>query len=460
MLKAFAETLAIGIVFGVFLIGLSRGAQKNFYLREGIAVVSLGWILSAIIAALPFWLSGEVPSFADAYFEAMSGLTTTGATVLSGLDSRPRGLLFWRSFIQWVGGMGIIVLFVAVLPALGVSGKFLYRLEVPGVSKEGVKPQIQDAASILWRIYIVFTVVLTLLLLACGMNFFDAICHTFTTLATGGYSTHDASIGYFNSWLIEFVLLVFMFLAGINFSLYYFLLRGQKSRVWRDPEFRTYIAITLIATAFLSIVLGVGYYMNDSFPPGLNALEKITLGFRYASFQAVSIMTTTGFGTTDFNLWPAVAKLLLIGLMFCGACAGSTGGGMKVFRLTVALKSVIMGIRQFFRPRMVDRIRLGNQAITDEVHASILGFFLTFISIFFICSMLLASMGIDMITATSAVISAMGNVGPGLGRVGPTETYAFLPGLGKYLLSFCMMLGRLELYTALAIFVPSFWLKN
>jgi len=451
MMKAFYGTWALGFGFGGILVLLGRKSHEGFFIREGIAIVSLGWILCALLAAMPFYLSGVIPLFVDAFFESMSGLTTTGATILPHIDSLPRGFLFWRSFIQWVGGMGIIVLFIAVLPALGVGGKYLYRLEVPGVSKEGPKPQIREAASILWKLYIVLSILEVIALKFCNMSFFDAFCHTFTTMATGGFSNHDKSIAHFQSFRIEMVISVFMFLAGINFTLYYFLLRGPRKNIWKNSELRSYVIILLV-----SIVFFMGFLIFQS---GSTSSWTFWPALRHSTFQAISILTTTGFTTDDFSFWSSSAQLLFIGLMFCGACAGSTGGGMKVFRVMVCFKTVHLGILRFFRPRVVRSVHFGNEPITDEILASISRFFLLFVSIFFICSLFMAFLGLDLVTATSSVIACMGNIGPGLGMVGPSHTYAFLPDSGKVLLSLCMMLGRLELYAVLVILMPEFWKK-
>ena len=453
MLNAFYGTWFVGFLLGAVLTLLGRRAKGEFFLKEGIAIVSLGWFFCAFIAAFPFYLSDIVPHFVDALFESMSGLTTTGATILSEIDSLPKGFLFWRSFLQWVGGMGIIVLFVAILPALGVGGKYLYRLEVPGVTKDGLKPKIQETASILWKIYIVLSVLEVISLKLAGMNFFDSLCHTFTTMATGGFSNYNDSIAHFNSLTIEIIITLFMVLAGINFTLHFFLWKGPRKVVWNNSELKSYLLILFLATIFF-----VGFLVFQSH--SASASWKVGEAFRHATFQAVSIMTTTGFVTDDFGIWPSSAQLIFIGLMFCGACAGSTGGGLKVFRSMVCLKTVHLGILQFFRPRVVKAVRFGGDAITDELLASISVFFLLYISIFFICSLFMAFLGLDLITATSAVIACMGNVGPGLGEVGASHTYAFLPDSGKILLTFCMLLGRLELYAVLAIFLPDFWKKT
>ncbi len=449
LLEAIGATLLLG---GALLALGWRGRRSDIFRREALATVGVGWLLAAGVSALPFFLSGEsqFARYTDCYFEAMSGLTTTGSTILTQIEILPRGLLFWRSFLHWLGGMGIIVLFIAVLPLLGVGGKALFRSEVPGPINEGLTPRIKQTAMILWKIYLGLTVAETLALLLCGMNWFDALCHTFGTLATGGFSTRNASIAAFNSPAVEAVIIVFMVIAGANFSLHFQALRGRPGAYARDSEFRLYIGILALAALILTLNLAFVQQVG------------IARALRDASFTAVSIMTTTGYGTADFEQWTAGSKAILLLLMFIGGCGGSTGGGLKVIRWLVLGKIALAQVEKAFRPRAVRRVKVSGAAVDEAVQRGILTYFFLAILIVILATIALALLmpGESLLTAASAVIATFNNIGPGLDTVGPTLHFAPIHPVGKWILSLCMVMGRLELLAILTLFLPGFWSKR
>lgn len=445
-IQAFALSSAICLGTGLLLIKLFQN-KKELSVREGFAVVTFGWLFFALFGALPYLLSGTIPAPVDAVFETMSGFTTTGSTILTEIESLPRSILFWRALTHWLGGMGIIVLSLAILPMLGVGGMQLFQAEVPGPTADRLKPRIQDTAKLLWGVYVILTALETLLLMAGNMSFYDALCHAFATLATGGFSTRNASIAAYNSAYIDWVITLFMFMAGVNFSLHYYALRGRLGEYFRNEEFRFYLLITVAATAILVWAnQGVVY---DSWLDNL----------RYSAFQSASILTTTGFGSADFELWPVLSQYLLIFLMFIGGCAGSTGGGMKVARILLLLKHGLVQLYRLIHPRAIRLVKLGNSPVDPEVMQSILGFFALFMGVFVCASFLMAASGLDLVSAAAAVIATLSNIGPGLGSVGPVDNFAHITDFGKGVLIVCMLLGRLELFTVLVLFLPSFWRK-
>jgi trk system potassium uptake protein TrkH len=438
-------TLAVGLGLLV-LFRDSRAAPMTH--REGMAIVAVGWVAAAFAGALPFWFAGTFGgSFTDCLFESMSGFTTTGASVLTNIEVVPRGLLFWRSLTHWLGGMGIIVLSLAILPFLGVGGMQLYRAEVPGPVPDKLKPRIKDTAMLLWKVYLLFTVVLAALLWAGGMDLFESLCHTFGTMATGGFSTRNASVAAYDSVYIDVVITVFMLLAGLNFTLHYHALRGRPGVALRDPELRFFLFVFAVATLWSAWdILGTSY---DSFAQAL----------RYSAFQVASILTTTGFATADYELWTPLPQSLLLLLMFLGGSAGSTSGGIKCMRIMILLKHAYDELYRLIHPRAVSRIKLGGRPVNQDVLGSVAAFFLLFLALFLAAWLAVAAMGVDLLTSFSSVAACMGNIGPGLGGVGPTDNYAWLPGAAKWVLVLCMLLGRLEIYTVLILFVPEFWRK-
>ncbi len=445
MAWTFAGIAAGGAVFGFALVALFAAESELGY-RDGFAVVVFSWLVLAFLGALPFYFSGEMNSFVDCLFESMSGFTTTGSSILVTVEVLPKSVLFWRALTHWLGGMGIIVLTLAVLPLLGIGGMQLFQAEMPGPTKDRLAPRIQDTARILWKVYVLFTLVEIFLLLLGGLDLFDAVCHSFATLATGGFSTYTASVGYFNSVYVETVIIVFMFLAGINFSLHYHGLRGRLSNYWRNEEFRFYLLLTL--GSVLVIIAANQYY--DTF-------ETVGANVRSAFFLVVSILTTTGFGTADFDQWPPVCKVLLVSLMFVGGCAGSTGGGIKHVRLLLFFKYARLQLRNLVHPRAVGTIKLGREKVPREVLISILGFFAIYIAFFVLGSLAVTALGVDIVTGTTAVIATLNNIGPGLHLVGPAQNFAALPDAAKLVLFFCMLAGRLELYTVVVLLTPDFW---
>ncbi|MCK5097724.1 MAG: TrkH family potassium uptake protein, partial [Desulfobacteraceae bacterium] len=397
--------------------------------REGIAIVALGWTAIGLFGAFPFFFGNTSLSFTDAFFESVSGFTTTGSSVMTDIEAISLSLLMWRSFIQWLGGMGIIVLTLAILPFLGVGGMQLYKAEVPSPVPDKLTPRLADSAKILWAVYAAITVIEVLFLLGGGMSFYDSFAHAFTTMPTGGFSPKNTSIAYYDSAYFDYVISFFMLLAGINFSLYYQLLRGKPLVFWKDTEFRFF----MILIAGFTLLITLNTYGS--------VYETIETSFRYAFFQVISIVTTTGFATADYELFPGLSQIILFTCMFIGACAGSTGGGMKCSRIIIAFKYCYRELFKLIHPRSVAQIKINSNVVTDDVLRSIMGFLALYLGLFVICSMLLGAMGIDMVTSFAAVASCIGNIGPGFGTVGPTENFVHFPVLAKWLLLWCMLLG-------------------
>ncbi len=442
---ALVLSAAITTVAGASLFLLFRGTTQEISHREGFAIVSLGWVSAAFFGSLPYMLAGVLPSFVEAYFESTSGFTTTGATVLTAIEGMPRGILFWRSLTHWLGGMGIIVLSIAILPLLGVGGMQLFKAEVPGPVADKLKPRIAETAKILWQVYMLISAAETLLLMAGGMNLFEALCHTFGTMATGGFSTRNMSIGSYHSAYFDGIITVFMILAGTNFALHYQALTGDFRSFYRNSEVRFYW-VTLAGAMFLvTLVLRIQVY------------DALATAFRYASFQVTSIMTTTGYTTADFEKWPSFVQCTLVLLMFIGGSAGSTGGGMKCMRILLLLKQGRRELSRLIHPRGVIPVRLGGKVVSEGVIQSIWGFFFLFMLVFVLASVIMALLGLDIVTAFASVAATINNIGPGLGAVGPMDNYTSIPIIGKWVLIFCMLIGRLELYTVIILLVPEFW---
>ncbi len=418
--------------------------------RDGFFIVSGGWILFSFVGALPFYFSKYFNSFADAFFESVSGFTTTGSTILTNIEAVAPSLLFWRSLIQWLGGMGIIVLTIAILPFLEIGGMQMYQAEVPGPTKDKLTPRIEDTAKLLWIVYFIFTVSEIVLLMFGGMSIYDAVCHAFTTMATGGFSTKNASIAAYHSAYIDYVITFFMFCAGINFSLHYQLLFKKNFKsILQNSEAKFYIFINFTATLILTLSL----IINKNY-------HSITEAFRYAVFQAVSIVTTTGYGTADYEKWSYLCQFLIILLMLIGGCAGSTGGGIKHIRILVYLKYTFNQIHKIIHPNAVKQLKLEGKIVDNKIVSSIVSFIGLYFLVFMFASLLLFVVGgEDIITTTSAVISTLSNIGPGLGNVGPIDNFSGFTESGKIILSFCMIIGRLEFYTVLILIFPDFW-KN
>ncbi len=442
------KSMGITVLFGLFLYLVFRKEKAEVISqREGMAIVAVGWSSVGLFGALPFYLGDGNFTFVDAVFESVSGFTTTGASVLTDIEALSRGLLFWRSFIQWLGGMGIIVLSLAILPFLGVGGMQLYKAEVPSPVPDKLRPRIRDTASILWKVYALISLAEVVLLMMGGMDLYNALCHTFTTMPTGGFSTQNASIAGFDSVYFDLVFIFFMLMAGINFSLHYQLLRGKPLAFWKDSECRFYLGTVLV----LVVVVSVNVYGS--------IYETIGQAFRYGAFQVVSILTTTGYATADYEQWPAMAQLILLICMFIGASAGSTGGGVKCLRVMLCFKFCYQQLFLLIHPRAVSHVKISGKVVADDIMRSILGFLALYIGLFALSAVILAGMGVDFVTSFGAVAAAIGNIGPGFGMVGPVENYALIPDLGKWLLVWCMLLGRLEIFTIIILVVPEFWRK-
>ena len=443
LLWAMAVTVGSGL-----LAALLTRQQEDILIREGFAIVSLGWVAIAGFGMLPFLFSGTISGVTDAYFETMSGFTTTGASILTDVEILPRSILLWRSLTQWLGGMGIIVLSIAILPFLGVGGMQLFRAEVPGPSVDRLKPRISQTAGLLWMVYLLLTVMEILMLMLGGMDLFDSANHSFTTMATGGFSTRNLSVGYYRSAYIQYVVTFFMFMAGINFSLHYRSLTGLNLKAYfRDRELVFYVLILLGATGAIYVCNGM---------EGEGFAEK---SLRDSLFQVVSITTTTGYATVDFDAWAPLSRIMLLALMFVGGCAGSTGGGMKVIRLLLILKHGKTELKKLLHPQAVFLVRVSKIRVRPEVMLNVLGFFTLYIALFIFCSFIMTALGLDIISAASSVAATLGNIGPGLGQVGPMLNFSGVPLAGKWTLSLCMLLGRLEIFTVIVLFLPEVWRK-
>ena len=447
------DSLMMGVstlitLFGALvLIIVSRKPDRVFGKREGFLVVTLSWFIFSLFGSLPFILTGAIPDFTNAFFETISGFTTTGASILNDVESLSHGILFWRSMTQWLGGMGIIVLSLAILPVLGIGGIQLFIAEVPGPTKDKLHPKIKETAKRLWAIYVLLTGLELILLFLGGMDIFDSVCHSLTTMATGGYSTKQASIGAWDSPYIHYVITIFMFLAGTNFTMVYFALKGKTKKLWKNEEFRTYtlflVGFTFFFTLFLSLTRAGPFEVN----------------FRESLFQVVSIMTTTGFATVDFLKWAPILVVLLFMLMFFGGSAGSTGGGIKIVRVWLIMKNSYLELKRILHPNAVIPIRYNKRAIPEKVTSNILNFVTLYMMVFITGVILMSLIGLDLESAMGSVAASLGNIGPGIGSVGPAENFSHLPGVGKWILSLLMLMGRLELFTVLILFTPGFWKK-
>ena len=429
---------------GLFLVFRSDKGHTVTH-REGMIIVTLGWAMAGLTGALPFYLSGAIPSFTDCVFETFSGFTTTGASILTEVEDLPQGMLMWRSLTHWLGGMGIVLLSLAILPFLGVGGMQLYKAEVPGPVPDKLRPRVKDTARLLWKVYLLLSGLEVCLLLAGGMSLFDSLCHTFGTMATGGFSTKGLSIGHYDSVYLDLVITAFMFMAGMNFALHFKLLQGRPGGFWKDPEFRFYLGVIVGVTLVITFCIYGPIY------------QSLGQALRFSLFQVVSIFTTTGYGTADYELWCPLAQFLLLACMLVGGCAGSTSGGVKCMRIILLIKQAQRELMRLVHPRAVVPIKLGGKTVSDDVLCGIVGFFLLYIGLAALAMCILGALGVDVLTSVAAVLACISNIGPGLAQVGPTDNYAHLPELGKWTLTFCMLLGRLEIYTVVILFFKEFW---
>lgn len=435
---AFIISIIITISCGLLIMWLVPEKGEIRY-RESFVIVTVGWVLASFFGSLPYLLSGVCTSFPDAFFETVSGFTTTGASIFTDVEILPRGIIFWRSLTHWLGGMGIIVFLVALLSNLGAGANRIFQAEAPGAVTSKIMPRISETARILWITYLVMTIIETGLLWYFGMPLFDALCHTFGTVATGGFGIKNQSIGAYHQASIQWVITVFMFLSGANFALYYQALRGRSLKVfWRNEGFRLYTAIVLLAA--LVVAINTHHLFSG---------EEL---IRTSLFQVVSIITTTGYATADFNLWPYTAQAVLVTLMFIGGCSGSTSGSIKVERILLLLKQGVVEIRRMIHPRIVLSSKIEGNHISLELVSNVQQFFFLYITIFVISGIIITAMGVDLVSGFTAVAATLGNVGPGLGEVGPAGNFAHIASMGKILLSVLMLLGRLEIYTVFVLF--------
>lgn len=441
---AFLKTICLGGILSFISIkSFQINKRVTVSAKDGLAIVGLSWIILSLLGALPLYLSGATVSFTDAFFEIVSGFTTTGATIFTDIESLPRGILFWRSLTQWLGGMGIIVLYVALLPALGVSGFQLYKAEAPGLNMERTEPRVKETAKNLWSIYFSLSFLLAALLILGGMDVFDSLCHTFSTMSTGGFSTKNTSIGAYGPY-IQWVITFFMFLAGTNFTLHYLAVNGKFQRYLKNEEFIVYLLSCTLLVAVFCIILSATHFS--------------TAPLREGAFHVVSILTSTGYTTVDFDMWPNTLRFLTILIMVVGGCGGSTAGGMKIIRMLLAVKISFRSVFQAALPNAVMPIRINDKSVTEKTVSSILTYFAIFMFLFFIGAILfLAFEGCSLETATSASISALSNIGPGLDAIGAAKNFAWVSFPGKWLLIFLMLAGRLELYSFLMLFIASTW---
>jgi trk system potassium uptake protein TrkH len=446
------------ILFGTFIMLATRKHRKEMNKREGYIVVTFGWIIMALSGTIPYVFTGVIPSFTNAFFETMSGYTTTGATILSDIEVVPKGVLFWRSTTHWIGGMGIIVLAIAILPLLGIGGMQLFAAEAPGPNTDKLHPRITDTAKRLWLIYFGYTVAETILLKVAGMSFFDAINHSMSTLSTGGFSTKNASVAYWNdNPMIQYIIILFMFLAGTNFVLSYFAFKGKVEKIIKDDEFKMYFKFIAIFTIIAALII---YFRVDL---SLSTIEhpmvwgRAESSIRHALFQVLTVITTTGFISADYTLWTPFLLVLFFGLMFLGGSAGSTSGGIKVMRHLILIKNGFLEFRRSLHPNAVLPVRYNTKLISGDIVFNILGFFILYMLSFIIGAVVFSMFQIDFESAIGLSASSLGNIGPALGNFGPVDNYSALPPLAKWWASFLMLIGRLELFTVLILLTPFFW---
>lgn len=471
LIEAVFMTMALGVSLwynepdnGVFLlstiitllagaIGLlvGRRAESRMGEREGYVIVAMVWVVFSAFGLLPYYLSGQVPTLTDAWFESMSGFTTTGATIIPDLEVITHGLLFWRSLTQWIGGMGIIVLSIAILPIFGLNGMQLYAAEVSGLTYEKLSPRIADTAKMMWTTYVLLTAAEVLALWLCGMDVFDAVCHSFSTIATGGFSTHNNSLEFYDSAAIHYIVTFFMFISGINFVLLIYLLRGKARYFFRDEELRWYS----VAVAIFAVLLTLGLYIAR---PGWSGVE-MERAFRDSLFTVISSMTSTGYTISDYMYWPVVAWVVIFFLMLTGACAGSTAGGIKWVRLAIILKNGVAEFQRRIHPNAIIPVRLNEKTVPQQTINNIMAFLIFYVFIIAVTVVIFCATGVDFDEAIGSAVSAIGNVGISIGQFGPAGTYATFPTVAKWVMSFVMLIGRLEIFTILLLFTKALWRK-
>ncbi len=445
---------------GAFFMYYTRDHKKEVKRKEGYIIVTFGWVVMSMSGMLPYLFSGAIPGVTNAFFETISGYTTTGASILEDIEAMPKGILLWRSITHWIGGMGIIVLAIAILPLLGIGGMQLFSAEAPGPSADKLHPRITDTAKRLWYIYVGYTVAETILLKLAGMSFFDAVNHSLSTLSTGGFSTKNASLAYWNdSPLIQYIVVFFMFLAGSNFVLSYFAFKGKVQRVLKDEEFRYYSIFVIVFSIIAAFVI---YYqanveVSEYHPMVLGAAES---SFRHSLFQVIAVITTTGFVSADFTNWTPFLTIFFFGLMFLGGSAGSTAGGIKVMRHLLIIKNGLLEFKRTLHLNAIIPVRYNNKTVKEHIVYNIIAFFVLYMLLFIIGALVLGALGLDFMSAIGGAATSLGNVGPGLGSLNPLSNFNSLPDLGKWWCGFLMLAGRLELFTVLILFTPYFWKKT
>lgn len=450
----------VTMLIGVLAMFFTRGHDKEVNRKEGYIIVTFGWIIMAASGVLPYLFSGAIPNITNAFFETMSGYTTTGASIIDDIEILPEGILFWRSLTHWIGGMGIIVLAIAILPLLGIGGMQLFAAEAPGPNADKLHPRITDTAKRLWLIYFGYTVAETILLKLAGMSLFDAMNHSLATLSTGGFSTKNASLAFWNDQpLIQYIVIFFMFLAGSNFVLSYFAFKGKVQKIIRDEEFKYYTAMIVIFTIIVGLVIfyKANVPITDYHPMVLGNAES---SFRHALFQVMAVVTTTGFVTADFTAWTPFITVFFFGLMFAGGSAGSTAGGIKIMRHILIIKNGLLEFKRTLHPNAVIPVRFNNKTVTEHVVYNVIGFFVLYMLLFVIGALVLGFLGLDFNSSIGGAASALGNVGPAFGSLSPLNNFNSLPALGKWWCGFLMLAGRLELFTVLILMTPYFWKKT
>ena len=452
----------ITIVLGFILWFFNKNAIKNLQKKDGYLIVTFGWLILSLTGTLPYLLSGVIPDFTNAFFETISGYSTTGSTILTDIESTPKGILFWRSATHWIGGMGIIVLTIAILPLLGIGGMQLFMAEAPGPSADKMHPRITETAKRLWFIYVTLTFTEFLLLKIAGMNWFDAINHAMATMSTGGFSTKNNSLSYWNSMpIIQYIIIFFMFIAGTNFIMSYFVFKGKWQKIIKNEEFKWYffgsIGLILVITLLIINFQDPNLHTSINHPMVWGASES---AFRHAAFQVISIVTTTGFITADYTMWSSLTAMIIFALFFVGGSAGSTSGGVKIVRHIVMIKNSLLEFKKLLHPSAIIPVRYGGKAIQQGIVFNILSFFVLYMLIFIVSSVLFTFMGLDFMSGIGVSASSLGNIGPSIGSVGPVNNFAHLSNSAKWFSSFLMLIGRLELFTVLILLTPFFWKKN
>jgi trk system potassium uptake protein TrkH len=444
VLDSLLLSVAISLLLGIAMVFGTQNRNKNVNMKDRYIIVTVSWFFIGILGAMPYYLSGYIPNIIDAIFESISGFTTTGSSILTDIESLPLSILYWRSLTHWIGGMGIIVLVIAIFPLFKTTGYQMFSLEASGLLNQKIKPRTSDIAKRMWGIYVSLTIILVALLMFGGVNFYESLCHAFGTVATGGFSTKNASVGHYSSY-VQYTIIMFMFLSGMNFTLHYFLIKGSFEKLWQNSEFKAYVGIILTISSIIAAILIFDQHYETE------------IAIRDSLFQVVSVITATGFATTDYLQWPVYAWILIFFLMFIGACVGSTGGGIKVIRHVVAFKLLKKRVSLLFHPKGIKTIRVSKHSITDNQAVSIITFILAYLLIFIAGFIILSLMGIDLQTSMGSVITSMGGIGPGLGTVGPAANFAHIPDAGKVTLFILMIVGRLEIFTVIILFLPEFW---